>query len=185
MGYVLFALGTNQWINKKLSAHHGLEFIWTLLPAVILVAIAVPSLTLLFILEDSADAYIVIKAIGRQWYWVYRWAGQAEDKEASFTERYMIPDHQGTEDLFRLLDTTAPLYVPLEVPVRVFISSRDVLHSWTVPSLGVKADACPGRLNEVTLHAKRPGLYYGQCSEICGANHRFMPIQLIVWAWLN
>ena len=182
---MMLRLVINKWINKKLSAHHGLEFIWTILPAVILVAIAIPSLTLLFMLEDSADAYITVKAIGRQWYWVYRWAGQSSEGEGELLERYMIPPAQGREDLFRLLDTTAPLYLPLEVPVRVFIRSSDVLHSWTVPSLGVKADACPGRLNEVVLQAKRPGLFYGQCSEICGANHSFMPIQLIVWSWLD
>lgn len=102
------------------------------------------------------------------------------DPEVQAERRFIIPETHGTKDLFRLLDTTAPLYLPLEVPTRILVTSRDVLHSFTIPSLGVKADACPGRLNEISIQANRPGIFFGQCSEICGANHRFIPIQVIV-----
>ena len=171
-------------IHKTLTAHHKLEYIWTLVPGLILVLIAAPSLTLLFIMEDSANAFLVVKAIGRQWYWVYNWVDTGEWREEKHTEsRFLIPAERGTKDLFRLLDTTFPLYLPLGIAVRVFVTSGDVLHAWTVPSLGVKADACPGRLNEVVVLASRPGVFFGQCSEICGANHRFIPIQVIVWDW--
>lgn len=180
VGVILVYLGKNKLVNKTLSSHQALELVWTILPGVILMAIAVPSLALLFLLEDSADAHVVVKAIGRQWFWVYNWTNMGRTESMS-VERFMVPTRQASLDLFRLLDTTAPLYLPLEVPTRVLITSRDVLHSWTVPSLGVKADACPGRLNEVNIQASRPGLFFGQCSEICGANHRFIPIQVIVW----
>lgn len=181
LSFVSFIIGfiiQKTYINKLLSTHHTLEFIWTLLPIFVLISIAIPSLTLLFIIEDSSEAYIRIKAIGYQWYWSYE--AFRVFKPASVFERYMIPSNSGTRDLFRLLDTTNYLLTPLNIPTRVLVTSGDVLHSWTVPSLGVKVDACPGRLNEVILVPSRTGTYYGQCSEICGRNHRFIPIEVKV-----
>lgn len=167
------------FINKLLSSHHTLEFIWTLLPIIVLITIAVPSLTLLFMIEDSSEAFITAKAVGYQWYWVYERFNRPNMDE-DLVRRYIIPTAYGTKDLFRLLDTTNSLTIPVGVPTRVLVTSGDVLHSWTVPSLGVKVDACPGRLNEVIIVPLRTGTYFGQCSEICGRNHRFIPITVKV-----
>lgn len=175
---VIFFILKKNYINKNLAAHHLLEFIWTLLPIIVLVTIAIPSLTLLFIMEDSSEAFVRIKAIGYQWYWTYENFSSEQQREPF--ERYIIPEKRGTQDLFRLLDTTNSLLAPVNIPTRILITSGDVLHSWTVPALGVKADACPGRLNEVIILPLRTGTFFGQCSEICGRNHRFIPIEVKV-----
>ncbi len=147
--------------------------------------IAVPSLTLLFMLEDRAAAVLRFKAIGYQWYWTYTWEGPGlwRGRETYVGESYLVKEEEGRPNAFRLLDTSRPLYLPINTTSRILITSDDVLHSWTVPSFGVKADACPGRLNEVVVCPRRPGEFFGNCSEICGSNHRYMPIQVVVWAY--
>lgn len=178
VSFIIAFMIQKTYINKLLSTHHTLEFIWTLLPIFVLISIAIPSLTLLFMMEDSSEAYVRTKAIGYQWYWRYEAFRLA--KTTSIFESYIVPSNAGNQDLFRLLDTTNYLLTPVNIPTRVLVTSGDVLHSWTVPSLGVKVDACPGRLNEVILVPARTGTFYGQCSEICGRNHRFIPIEVKV-----
>jgi len=120
------------------------------------------------------------KVLGYQWYWSYQNSGRDISSEYF---SYMLSAHSARDDSYRLLDTTEFLPLPVDVPMRILVSSADVLHSWTVPALGVKIDACPGRLNEVIVRGSRRGTFYGQCSEICGRNHRFMPIEVKVLPW--
>lgn len=166
----------NSFINQTLLESQIVECIWTLIPAIILIQIALPSLLLLYILDESIDSVLSIKVIGHQWYWRYEYRdfwSIAEDSQLEF-DSYMISENE--EDFFRLLDVDNRTIIPFMTHVRMLISSADVLHAWTVPALGVKRDAVPGRLNQVKFFAQRPGVFFGQCSEICGANHRFMPI---------
>lgn len=168
----------NTFINKTLLERQIIECVWTIVPAVILIQIAIPSLLLLYILDESIDASLTIKALGHQWYWRYEYTDFWRAGSASAVEfdSYIVPEGDIEAQIFRLLDVDNRAVVPFNTHVRVLISSADVLHAWTVPSLGVKADAVPGRLNQVKFIAQRPGIYFGQCSEICGANHRFIPI---------
>jgi len=154
--------------------NHSLEVLWTFLPGVILILIAFPSLRLLYMSEESERMPITIKTIGHQWYWSYEY----RDFNNIEFDCFMKP----IEDInrFRLLDTDNSTVIPNKTPVQIFISSTDVLHAWTVPALGVKADSTPGRLNITNLISLKSGIYYGQCSEICGTNHSFIPIVLDV-----
>nr|YP_009003551.1 cytochrome c oxidase subunit II [Luetkenotyphlus brasiliensis]AGZ19037.1 cytochrome c oxidase subunit II [Luetkenotyphlus brasiliensis] len=148
------------------------EMIWTILPAIIMIVIALPSLRILYLMDEVSDPHLTIKSMGHQWYWSYEFT----DYDMLSFDSYMTPTQNLEPGQFRLLEVHNRLMIPMESPIRMLISAKDVLHSWTIPSLGVKTDAVPGRLNQTTLIATRPGLYYGQCSEICGANHSFMPI---------
>jgi cytochrome c oxidase subunit 1 len=163
------------FLPTKIQHNTFIEIIWTLLPCVILLLIAVPSFSLLYAIEDFTTIESSIKIIGNQWYWTYEFPSNGFEKAF---DSVMIPeiDLKGTKYGLRLLEVDNCLLLPVEKQVRLFITSTDVLHSWAVPSLGVKMDACPGRLNQVALWINRRGTYYGQCSEICGINHSFMPI---------
>jgi len=166
----------NTFINQTLLESQMVECVWTLIPAVILVQIALPSLLLLYMLDESIDSILSIKVIGHQWYWRYEYRdfwSIAGNSQLEF-DAYILPEEGG--DLFRLLDVDNRTVIPFISHIRILISSADVLHAWTVPALGVKADAVPGRLNQVKFFAQRPGIFFGQCSEICGANHSFIPI---------
>ena len=151
-----------------------LEIIWTIIPAVILFFISVPSFTLLYSLDELIDPELTLKIIGHQWYWSYEYSDFA-NSIINF-DSYMV----GTADLqfsdFRLLEVDNRVVLPTETHIRLLITSADVLHAWAVPSFGIKVDACPGRLSQASLFIKREGYFYGQCSEICGVNHGFMPI---------
>lgn len=151
-----------------------IETIWTILPAIILILIALPSLRILYIIDEINSPSLTVKTIGHQWYWSYEYT---DYDELSF-DSYIIPTSDLKPGELRLLEVDNRLVLPTETPVRILVSSEDVLHSWAVPSLGLKTDAIPGRLNQTTLISSRPGLFYGQCSEICGSNHSFMPIVL-------
>lgn len=170
----------NSFINKNLLEIQIVERVWTIIPAVILIQIALPSLLLLYILDEAVDSSLTVKAVGHQWYWSYEYSDFWYDRTGSFLDfdAYIVPPQELSTSMFRLLDTDNHTVLPLKAHVRVLISSADVLHAWSVPSLGVKADAVPGRINQVKFIGQRPGLFFGQCSEICGANHRFMPIVL-------
>lgn len=144
----------------------SVEFAWTALPCLVLVAIALPSLRLLYLIDDAGVPCMTIKSVGHQWYWSYEYS-DIFDREI---DAYMTPSP------YRLQDCDHRLLLPVHTPVRVLVTAADVLHSWTVPVLGIKADAVPGRINQLSLFSDRVGVYYGQCSEICGRNHRFMPI---------
>ena len=175
---ILISAYKTKFICKNLLAHQILELIWTILPTLILIVLAIPSLGILFLIEDSTSCQFSVKVIGNQWFWEYENRIFSLQKNESFA-RYMTPfSKDRAKDLFRLLDCSSSLILPTDIPIRVLVSSNDVLHSWTLPSLGVKVDACPGRLNELIILAQRTGLFFGQCSEICGANHRFMPIRV-------
>ena len=165
-------------INLGLLEMQIVEWVWTIIPAALLLQIALPSLLLLYILDESVDSSLTLKTIGHQWYWRYEYSdfwSIARETNLEF-DAYMIPTDELRDSIFRLLDVDNRTVIPVHTQIRILISSADVLHSWTVPSLGVKADAVPGRLNQVKFIGQRPGLYFGQCSEICGSNHRFMPI---------
>lgn len=165
-------------VNKNLLEMQIVEWVWTLIPAILLLQIALPSLLLLYMLDETVDRALTLKTIGHQWYWRYEYRDLWSLKNGVNVEfdSYIIPSNELTDDIFRLLDVDNRTIVPMLTQVRILISSADVLHCWTVAALGVKADAVPGRLNQVKFIRQRPGLYFGQCSEICGANHRFIPI---------
>nr|YP_011017827.1 cytochrome c oxidase subunit 2 [Pseudoceramium tenerrimum]WQF69703.1 cytochrome c oxidase subunit 2 [Pseudoceramium tenerrimum]WQF69739.1 cytochrome c oxidase subunit 2 [Pseudoceramium tenerrimum] len=161
------------------SVTHGtlIEIIWTLTPALILLVIAIPSFSLLYAMDEIIAPTITIKTIGHQWYWSYEYSDyQNEDGESINYESYMLPEEDLILGQFRLLEVDNSMVVPTNTHIRIIVSAADVLHSWAIPSLGVKCDAVPGRLNQTSLFIKREGIFYGQCSEICGVNHGFMPI---------
>nr|YP_010173634.1 cytochrome c oxidase subunit II [Aethotaxis mitopteryx]QSJ48993.1 cytochrome c oxidase subunit II [Aethotaxis mitopteryx] len=170
--YFIVALVTSSLTNKYILDSQEIEIIWTVLPAIILILIALPSLRILYLMDEINDPHLTIKAMGHQWYWSYEYT----DYESLEFDSYMIPTQDLAPGQFRLLEADHRMITPVESPIRVLVSAEDVLHSWAVPSLGVKMDAVPGRLNQTAFIASRPGVFYGQCSEICGANHSFMPV---------
>nr|YP_010296732.1 cytochrome c oxidase subunit II [Bohadschia argus]UMI33338.1 cytochrome c oxidase subunit II [Bohadschia argus] len=170
--YGLLSLLSSSFTNRFFLEGQELETIWTIIPALILIFIAFPSLQLLYLMDEVNNPFLTIKAIGHQWYWSYEYTDYYEIEFDS----YMIPTSDLSEGQPRLLEVDNRLVLPYQNPIRILVSSADVLHSWAVPSLGVKMDAVPGRLNQTSFLINRTGLFYGQCSEICGANHSFMPI---------
>nr|YP_010956942.1 cytochrome c oxidase subunit II [Kathetostoma albigutta]WMY90100.1 cytochrome c oxidase subunit II [Kathetostoma albigutta] len=170
--YIIVAMISTKLTDKFILDAQEIETIWTVLPAITLVFIALPSLRILYLMDEINDPHLTIKAVGHQWYWTYEYT----DYQDLEFDSYMIPTQDLTPGQFRLLEADHRMVIPVESPVRVLVSAEDVLHSWTLPSLAVKMDAVPGRLNQTTFIASRPGVFYGQCSEICGANHSFMPI---------
>ena len=180
VGYIIISLIYNKLIYKSLIEGQLLECVWTFLPAFILVQVALPSLILLYNLDDASDTSVTLKVNGHQWYWSYEYSdfwSSGFDSSLEF-DSYIASENIIAPGLYRLLDVDYRPVLTYLVQTRVLITSRDVLHCWTVPRLGVKADANPGRLNQVKFISYRPGIYYGQCSEICGRNHRFIPISL-------
>jgi cytochrome c oxidase subunit 2 len=163
-----------------------LEVAWTLVPVVILVAIAVPSFKLLFLQQTIPPADVTVKATGKQWYWSYSYP----DSKFEF-DSLMLQDKDRKPDQPRLLAVDNAMVVPVNKVVRVQVIGADVIHAFAVPSFGIKIDAVPGRLNETWFKAEREGIYYGQCSELCGRDHAFMPIEVRVVsekdyaAWLD
>nr|BAO84670.1 cytochrome c oxidase subunit II [Foetorepus altivelis] len=172
--YIIVAMVTTTLTNKLILDSQEVEIIWTVFPALILILIALPSLRILYLIEEVNNPHLTVKAIGHQWYWSYEYT---DYNELCF-DSYMTPTQDLTPGQFRLLEVDHRMVIPTESPIRILVSAEDVLHSWAVPSLGVKMDAVPGRLNQTALMASHPGIFYGQCSEICGANHSFMPIVL-------
>nr|YP_009241701.1 cytochrome c oxidase subunit II [Mesophleps albilinella]AMP87968.1 cytochrome c oxidase subunit II [Mesophleps albilinella] len=173
VGYLMFSLFFNKYINRYLLEQQMIEMIWTILPAITLIFIALPSLRLLYLLDEINNPLITLKCIGHQWYWSYEYSDF--NKNIEF-DSYMIPSNDMNMNNFRLLDVDNHTILPFNNQIRILVTATDVIHSWTVPSLGIKVDANPGRLNQTNFFLNRPGLFYGQCSEICGANHSFMPI---------
>nr|WDA93934.1 cytochrome c oxidase subunit 2 [Neorhodesiella sp.] len=172
VGYLMVMLFFNTYTNRFLLHGQTIEMIWTILPAIILLFIAFPSLRLLYLLDEINEPMITLKSIGHQWYWSYEYS---DFMNIEF-DSYMIPTNELNTDGFRLLDVDNRVILPMNSQIRILVTAADVIHSWTVPALGVKVDGTPGRLNQTNFFINRPGLYYGQCSEICGANHSFMPI---------
>lgn len=170
--YILLSVLTTKLTSINITDAQEIETIWTILPAIILVLIALPSLRILYLTDEINNPSFTIKSIGHQWYWTYEYT----DYGGLIFNSYILPPLFLNPGDLRLLEVDNRVVLPIEAPVRIIITSQDVLHSWTIPTLGLKTDAIPGRLNQTTFTAIRPGVYYGQCSEICGANHSFMPI---------
>lgn len=174
VAYLIRILFFNNLINRFLLHGQTIEVIWTILPAFVLIFIALPSLRLLYLLDEINSPSLTLKTIGHQWYWSYEYS----DFSNIEFDSYITPYAELQIDSFRLLDVDNRIILPTNNQIRILVSAADVLHSWTIPSLGIKVDATPGRLNQTNFLINRPGLYYGQCSEICGANHSFIPIVL-------
>nr|YP_010952946.1 cytochrome c oxidase subunit II [Empoascanara circumscripta]WMQ52389.1 cytochrome c oxidase subunit 2 [Empoascanara circumscripta] len=172
--YMMVSQMMSKFINRMLLEEQMIELIWTIMPAILLIFIALPSLKILYMIEETNKPLISIKAIGHQWYWSYEYS---DFKKIEF-DSYMKSTNELEDNEFRLLETDNQIVLPFNVQTRILASSSDVIHSWTIPCLGLKIDASPGRINQGNISMKRPGLFYGQCSEICGANHSFMPIML-------
>nr|YP_009503730.1 cytochrome c oxidase subunit II [Lasioderma serricorne]AWY13615.1 cytochrome c oxidase subunit 2 [Lasioderma serricorne] len=172
VGYLMISLFFNKFNYRFLLEGQLIELIWTILPAIILLFIALPSLRILYMLDEVNNASLTIKTIGHQWYWSYEYS---DFKNIEF-DSYMIPINEMLDSNFRLLDVDNRLVLPMNSKIRLMVTATDVIHSWALSSLGVKIDATPGRLNQTSFFINYPGLLYGQCSEICGSNHSFMPI---------
>jgi cytochrome c oxidase subunit 2 len=164
-------------VPARFTHHTTLEVVWTIVPSLILILIAVPSFALLYAMDEVINPSITLKTVGHQWYWSYEYSDQGVlAKDQILFDSYMMLEEDLSLGYLRLLEVDNRVVLPSKVHVRLLITAADVLHSWAVPSLGVKLDACPGRLNQTAMYIKRNGTFYGQCSEICGVNHAFMPI---------
>nr|AID66510.1 cytochrome oxidase subunit II [Pemphigus bursarius] len=170
--YMMIFIMKNNNINIKISENQFIEVIWTIIPPIILIFIALPSLHLLYLMDEIKSPILTIKIMGHQWFWSYEYS---DFMNIEF-ESYMI--NNINKNNFRLIEVDNKTIMPFKFNIRLLVSSDDVIHSWTIPSLAIKMDAIPGRMNQINLFMNRPGLYFGQCSEICGINHSFMPIQI-------
>lgn len=163
-------------VPYKFFTHSNLlEIVWTIIPAIILLFIAIPSFALLYSIDELVDPEITLKVVGHQWYWSYEYSDYFGGGVIAF-DSYMLSTSDLIKGSFRLLEVDNRVVLPVNTHIRVLITAADVLHSWCVPSFGIKVDACPGRVTQASLFIKREGVFYGQCSEICGINHGFMPI---------
>lgn len=177
LGYIVFRFNAKRNPTPSKTTHNTvLEVIWTVVPIMILVVIAVPSFRLLYFTDRIENAGLTIKATGHQWSWSYEYP---DNGDFSF-DSYIIPENKLKPGQKRLLETDNRVILPVNTTVRVLVTSDDVIHSWAVPAFGVKIDAVPGRLNETWVRVTKPGVYYGQCSELCGKGHGFMPITVQV-----
>jgi len=165
-------------VAVKFTHSTVLEIVWTIIPALILMVIAVPSFGLLYSLDELIDPTLTLKIVGHQWYWSYEYSDYVslEGGESLNFDSYLVSTDDLSIGAFRLLEVDNRVLLPINTHIRLLITAADVLHCWAVPSFGIKLDACPGRLSQASLFIKREGYFYGQCSEICGVNHGFMPI---------
>lgn len=176
LGYVIWRFRASRHPRpQQFSDNPLLEIVWTLIPLGILIMIAIPSLKLLYFMDKVVDADLTVKVTGHQWYWTYEYP----DHGISF-DSLMLTDQERMPGQPRLLAVDRPLVVPASTNVRVILTSADVIHSWAVPAFGIKKDTVPGRLTETWFHVNKEGIFYGQCSELCGVNHGFMPIAVEV-----
>ena len=183
VSYILYVIikdyKDNRFAYKYVLHGQVIEIIWTIFPAVILLLIAFPSFILLYLCDEVLTPAMTIKVIGLQWYWKYEYSDFVDSiGETIEFESYVIPDDMLEPGALRLLDTDTSIVVPVDTHIRFVVTANDVIHSFTIPSLGMKIDATPGRLNQVSALIQRTGVYYGQCSELCGVNHGMMPIKL-------
>lgn len=174
VGYAIISLILNSITCRTCVEAQEVETIWTILPAITLLFLAFPSLRILYLIDEVSQPAITLKAIGHQWYWRYEYS---DFLNLQF-DSYITPTEDLKEGQFRLLEVDNRIILPIFHEIRVLVTSADVIHAWTIPTLGVKIDAVPGRLNQVGFTLFRPGVFYGQCSEICGSNHSFIPIAL-------
>lgn len=172
--FILYIIGfsiNNKFTNLILNEGQTIETVWTILPSFILIIIAIPSLRILYLIEELINPQFTIKAIGHQWYWSYEYSDFNEPIEF---DSYMIPSEE--TEFIRLLEVDNRLTLPIKTQIRILTTATDVIHSFSVPRIGLKMDSIPGRLNQICLKSNRPGIFAGQCSEICGINHSFIPI---------
>lgn len=179
--------------TRKITEHTLIEIIWTIIPSIILVLIAIPSFALLYAMDEIIDPKLTVKAIGYQWFWSYEYAHSYDFIEFNYLKDYlgynqrffrnsliydsvMITEADLIPGYHRLLEVDRQLILPVKTHIRIMITGADVIHSWSVPSFGIKVDAVPGRMSQIGLFVKYEGVFYGQCSELCGVNHGFMPI---------
>jgi cytochrome c oxidase subunit 2 len=173
-------------VPSKTEHNTVLEVVWTIVPVIVLVIIAIPSFKLLYFEADIPKPDVTVKAIGHQWSWSYKYPGQGDFEIASNSLTSMqaaggtAPDAAKAKGEPSLLGVDNPIYVPVNKVVKVQTASSDVIHSWTIPAFGVKMDAVPGRINETWFKATQTGTFYGECSELCGVAHAFMPIEVKV-----
>lgn len=172
--YALYVIITNKYTNRYLIEAQQIETIWTILPAIILLFLALPSLRILYLTDETRNPSLTIKSIGHQWYWRYEYTDFIDVE----IDSYITPTSDLISGEFRLLEVDNRVVLPIQIEIRILVTGADVIHAWTVPSLGVKVDAIPGRLNQLRFTINQPGVFYGQCSEICGANHSFIPISI-------
>lgn len=172
VSYAIYVIIVNSYTNRYLIEAQQIETIWTIVPAIILVFLALPSLRLLYLTDEVRNPSLTLKAIGHQWYWRYEYTDFTDIE----IDSYIVPTTDLQPGEYRLLEVDNRVVLPIQIEVRVLVTAADVIHAWTVPALGVKVDAVPGRLNQLGFTINNPGVFYGQCSEICGANHSFMPI---------
>nr|AAW69397.1 cytochrome c oxidase subunit II [Crassostrea virginica] len=174
LSVLLCCSGAHQFIN--MNTDHNLERVWGTVPMLILIFLSWPSMGLLYVLSELETPLITVKCIGHQWYWEYEYS----DFLVVSYNSYMIPESELKLGEPRLLTVDKSMVLPFSVWCRILTTSFDVVHSWTVPAFGVKSDAVPGRLSESSVKVEMPGVFWGQCSEICGALHSFMPIRVEV-----
>lgn len=172
--YIFLFVISSSRLDKYTVDSHILETVWTIVPMIILLFIAFPSLYLLYLIEDVSNPRLIVKVIGHQWYWEYQYSNSWFNY---VFDSYMVYE-KSDFSLFHSLDVDNRLVLPTRSNILFLITSADVLHSWAIPTLGIKADAIPGRLNFLSTITPYSGVYYGQCREICGSNHRFMPVVL-------
>nr|QVT11060.1 cytochrome c oxidase subunit II [Pachycrepoideus vindemmiae] len=168
--YMLLFMFKNNYINRYMMEGQLIEIIWTIIPMFFLIILAIPSLKILYMIDEMNFPKMSIKIIGHQWYWSYEY----NDFKSIMFDSFMLKNNLN----FRLLEVDNRLIIPYNLQIRFLVSSMDVIHSFTVPSMGIKIDAIPGRINQISFNMKYPGIFFGQCSEICGINHSFMPIML-------
>jgi cytochrome c oxidase subunit 2 len=159
---------------SKTTHHVMLEVVWTIVPVLILIVIVVPSMKLLYYTDRTEKPEMTLKVTGYQWYWGYEYP----DQGGIAFQSNMVPEKDLKEGQVRLLSTDNPVVIPVDTNIQVMTTAADVIHSFAVPAFGVKKDAVPGRANETWIRVTKPGIYYGQCSEICGTGHAFMPIEI-------
>ena len=175
--YIAYRYNSNRNQIASTTTHNTLiEVLWTVIPVILLIIIAIPSFRILYTAETIPKADLTIKAIGNQWYWSYEYP----DYDDFSFDANMLQDDELSDPSLRLLETDTQIVVPVNKVVKLLITSNDVLHAWTIPAFAVKKDAVPGRLNETWFKAEKTGTYYGQCSELCGPKHAFMPINVKV-----
>ena len=186
--YIAYRYNSNRNQIASSTTHNTvIEVLWTVIPVILLIIIAIPSFRILYTAETIPKADLTIKAIGNQWYWSYEYP----DYDDFSFDANMLQDEELSDPSLRLLETDTQIVVPVNKVVKLLITSNDVLHAWTIPAFAVKKDAVPGRLNETWFKAEKTGTYYGQCSELCGPKHAFMPINVKVVSqdefdnWLN
>jgi cytochrome c oxidase subunit 2 len=175
--YVMLRFNSRANPVPSTTTHHvGLEILWTVVPVLILIMIAIPSFSLLYYMDRTKNPEMTLKITGYQWYWGYEYPDHGG---LSFTANQVkTEDIDSTKKQIRQLSTDHPVVLPIDTDIQILVTAADVLHSFAMPSFGVKIDAVPGRTNETWTRIEKPGVYYGQCSELCGTGHAFMPIEI-------